>query len=501
VNKTKRNFSKVFCLYLPVVSILVFMIVANVNAQNLATTKIAATQQVIVDKQNADGSAKPLGGSGFYVSDFKNADGVKYPIKSYKAQLVVNDPYEPQYYTTLLDAPTLWDSTVDATGLTIAVIDGGFALTHEDLVGRWATNDLEIGATVTEGAAPNCTSRALPLDKSCNNIDDDSNGYVDDWQGWDFANSDNDLQAGTTAPTSTYVGHGTEVAGLLGSTGNNSLGAASMNWQSKILPIQILTDDGIGSTVELAEGISYAIDMGVDVISLSLGSSGIDPTVEALLSDANDAGIVVVSSAGNCGGSTYAENGCDYEGQMLYPATSDYVISVAATDDSDVQAPFSSRGTVLDISAPGFGAMYDATYLSTNETAAYVNEMYGTSFSTPIVSGIVALLKAEWPTATNNDIRSLLVDTAYKPAGMSGQVSTTKYGFGRVEPVDALAMATSCKTITLKSDYNCDGGVTLLDLSLLASQWQKQYTGRTDSNESGTVDLSDLSLLASQWGQ
>ena len=168
---------------------------------------------------------------------------------------------------------------------------------------------------------------------------------------------------------------------------------------------------------------------------------------------------------------------------------------------SGTYASFSSRGQSLDLVAPSTGAMKTTNYLSTNEVSTYSSSVSGTSFSTPLVTSVVATLLSAWPTATSNDIRSVLIDSAVKPTGMSGALFSESYGFGRLDPISALNRANKCKDILITSDFNCDGAVNLLDLSLLSSQWQIQNTGRTDSNNSGLVDLLDLSLLASKWGQ
>jgi subtilisin family serine protease len=488
-------------------TLLVIFVMPNAYATDTAEVKLDDNQKVIIDKQVPGNKATPIGKSGFYsitVGDLRasNTSDVNIsPILDYRATMTVNDPLEPQQYLTLLDAETAWDEMADSTGQVVAVIDGGFALNHEDLTGRWTTNLGEMGETTLEGAAPNCTSRVLTLDKSCNNLDDDENGYFDDWRGWDFSQNDNDPLVGTTNPTGDGTEHGTIVAGLIGVDSNNALGAASLNWQSKILPLQVMSDDGGATTLQVAEAIDYAIGQNVSVINISLGSLENDPTIDSLLIIAKEAGIVVVAAAGNCGGDSYYMNGCDYEGQMLYPAFSGDAIAVGASMLDDDLAEFSSRGSALDVVAPGYGNMVSSYYMSTNAISAYSDDIYGTSFATPIVSGLMAILKSQWPTATVDQLRAVLVDGALKTSGMSGELFTTGWGFGRIQPVRSIQLAEACSAITLASDINCDGNVNLSDLSSLSSQWQMPYTGRTDGNFSGLVDLSDLSLLASQWGQ
>jgi subtilisin family serine protease len=262
-----------------------------------------------------------------------------------------------------------------------------------------------------------------------------------------------------------------------------------------------MSDDGYATTLQVAEAIDYAIGQNVSVMNISLGSLENDPTIDSLLAIAKEAGIVVVAAAGNCGGDSYYYNGCDYEGQMLYPAFSGDTIAVGASMLDDGLAEFSSRGSALDVVAPGYGNMVSSYYMSTNAISAYSDDIYGTSFATPIVSGLMAILKSQWPTATVDQLRAVLVDGSLKTSEMSGELFTTGWGFGRIQPVRSIELAEACKTVTLAADINCDGNVNLSDLSSLSSQWQMQYTGRTDENFSGLVDLSDLSLLASQWGQ
>jgi subtilisin family serine protease len=426
--------------------------------------------------------------------------GVKtYGVQNYRT--TTNDPLEPQEYLTFINAASAWNTTTGSDELVVAVIDSGFALEHEDLRGRWFINDGEYGPTSNQGAAPNCTSRGLPLDKSCNNLDDDGNGFVDDWRGWDFARDDNDVAAGSENPDGNGARHGTNVAGMVGATGNNGVGIASINWGVKIMPIQVFDDDGVATTLELAEGLAYAIGMGVDVINLSLGSLSSDAVIDSLLNTAESAGVTVVAAAGNCGGANFVAQGCSFRGQMLYPATNKLTIAVAGTNLSDQRASFSSEGTMVDVAAPATGAIRTTEYVSSNSDGGYTSSISGTSFASPIVAGTTASIKELWPAANPRDVRAILVDSALKVSQMNGSIFTSQHGFGRIRPVQAFALAERCATVTLREDINCDGVVNLLDLSTLANQWNLNRSGRSDINQSGVTDLLDLSRLANRWGQ
>lgn len=485
----------------------VILMVGNATASQ--TVKIADTETLLIQSESPPtGTSEHITGTDLYAvtasaaQQLAGADNSEvFPVQNYRQQLTPNDPLEIQTYMNLLDGQELWDTTTGSNGTTIAVVDSGFALQHEDLAGRWRTNSGEQGITASEGAAPNCTSRSLALDKSCNNLDDDSNGFIDDWRGWDFAYDDNSPQAGSVQPTGSGASHGTAVAGLSGATGNNTKGVASLNWQVNIMPLQVFTDTGTATTLEVAEAVAYAMDNGADVINLSLGSIGSDPALENLLQDAVNAGIIVIAAAGNCGDTNYAEQGCSYQGQMLYPATSSSTIAVAATTLADTRAPFSSQGSSVDLAAPGSGAINTPLYLSTNQLTAYSGTVYGTSFASPIVASTAALVRDAWPTASVRQIRSILIDSSYKTTDMSGQQFTNQLGFGRLRPHEAVQLATNCAGVARSEDINCDGSIGILDLSSLASQWGLSNTGRSDINSSNKTDILDLSSMASKWGQ
>jgi subtilisin family serine protease len=368
---------------------------------------------------------KPLPGVGAYVVSkpksqlIQAAEDIKLiPNQRYAALLTPNDPIYPQWYTDKISAPSAWDITTGSSGVTVAVIDTGFALSHEDLAGRWAENAGEQGS-----CGGSC-------DKSSNGVDDDGNGLVDDWRGWDFLNSDNSPIAGATDPNGAYVSHGTLVAGLVGATGNNAKGVAGPNWGAKILPLQVLGDDGVGYTSEVATAIRYAADRGAKVISLSLGSSNPDQFLRDQISYAIGRGAVVIAAAGN--------SGCDC---MVYPANYQEVVAVGATDQNDNRASFSSYGANLDIMAPGAGTIRTTYWSSANQTNLYTSSANGTSISTPIAAGIIALILSINPSAPLAQVNTYLIDGADKLPGMAGATRTDLYGSGRVNAVRSLEMA------------------------------------------------------------
>lgn len=388
-------------------------------------------------------------------------DGTSYPIYSYRSAAIPNDPNADQSFVTTANLSAAWDIPRGSTETVLAVIDTGFALQHEEFAGRFYSNPGETGPATTENPSLlNCTDRALPLDmscnliddngdgtvdneigattyqnpsrlnctaqtrtiaKDCNLVDDDSNGYVDDFRGWDFINNDRSVQAGEVTPTGAGTHHGSYVTGVAAATGNNAKGIAGVDWGTKILPIQALDDESYGDTVSVANAINYATSQGADVISLSLGSTGNDQLVLQAVRRAVAAGIIVVAAAGN--------DGCDC---MLYPANYPEVIAVGASTSTGQPASFSSFGTNLDILAPGVN-LFTTDWTAANPTSAYASGISGTSLATPVVAGLLTRLISQRPTATTAQLLSLLTENA-NPLGLTATAPrSNNLGFGLLD--------------------------------------------------------------------
>ena len=342
----------------------------------------------------------------------------------------------------------------------IAVIDTGFALNHKGLTNRWWTNNAEMGPTSNEGPTPNCTSRGLALDKSCNNLDNDGDGYPSDWRGWDFANNDNSPLAGTTSPTSSAVSHATFVTGLIASSITSSSGGVDIN--ARIMPLQALTDGGRGTTSTVADAIIYAADHNAGIINLSLGSSSDDSYLHQAIAYAIAKGSVVVAAAGN--------DGCDC---MLYPANYPEVIGVGASTSTDNLAVFSSFGANLDLIAPGQD-LCSTTWLSTDDTSAYACGGAGTSFATPLVAGALSrLISSGISTKVAGQFLGIAAD---KTTAMNGAWRTLQSGTGRIDIASAITDSLSAQHLaqpdsTIK--FTCSGN---LDCAITVSNSQNQVT-------------------------
>ena len=260
-----------------------------------------------------------------------------------------------------IHAVDAWDTLSAATNVIVAMIDTGLLATHEDLVPNLWTNPGEIPG---------------------NGIDDDGDGIVDDVHGLNaFANTGNIADP---------IGHGTMVAGFIGAAANNGFGVAGVAWKVQLMMCRYIDDAGNGSVSDIIQCFDYARTKGAKVINASFVSTVYSSALHTAMSNCRTAGIVIVAAAGN----TASNN----DVTPAYPGsdTLDNVIAVAATDRFDALASYSSYGaTSVDLGAPGSEIM---------STTSWANDGYGsssgTSFSTAIVSGAMALMRARYPSDT-----------------------------------------------------------------------------------------------------
>ncbi len=286
------------------------------------------------------------------------------------AQVITpSDPGWPSQYGPIkIQAPQAWEITTGSISVTIAIVDTGVDLNHPDLAEKIWNNAGEIPS---------------------NGVDDDANGYLDDWRGWDFANNDNN-------PQDDY-GHGTHVAGIAAATSNNGIGITGVAWGARLMSLKILDQSGNGTNADLALALHYAVDNGAQIINLSVGDPPPDPVMEEAVNYAYTHGAVVIAAAGNSGAAG-----------VYYPGAYANAIAVAATDANNKVALFSSYGLEVDLAAPG-SSIYSTYWISgTGSTFATLS---GTSMATPHVSGVAALL-ASLPQFNSPDkIRAALEET------------------------------------------------------------------------------------------
>ncbi|MGB0916627.1 MAG: S8 family serine peptidase [Flavobacteriales bacterium] len=313
-----------------------------------------------------------------------------------------NDLQSNQWSLQKISAEHGWNVSTGSANVLVAVLDNAIAIDHEDLAANIYTNSAETGG--------------LTL------LDDDANGYSDDFNGYDVVDRDNNPRppAGSTGNGDGFV-HGTHVAGLVGAVTNNGTGMASIGYQCKILPVKIASDaDGQALSGSL-DGIFYAIQSGADIINMSWGIGSDNVTLRMLVQQAASAGIVMIAAAGNDGNQN-----------LHYPAAYPETISVGATNSSDQIASFSNRGNTIDLMAPGQDIY--STMPEGNNTYANLS---GTSMATPITAGLASLVKAQFPSLNAEQVKQRLQQgceniDAQNP-GLSGQI-----GSGRINAFQTL---------------------------------------------------------------
>jgi hypothetical protein len=281
-----------------------------------------------------------------------------------------NDPYYGrQWGLEKINAPQAWMLS-QGRGVLVAVLDTGTDLDHSDLV-----------------------------DKVRVDID------------WDFVDDD--------AAADDAHGHGTHVSGIVAATTDNGLGVAGLGWEVALLPLRVVGPEGADST-DLADAIYYAVDHGVGVINMSLGSEATCPTiVQEAVTFAHTHGVVLVAAAGNDG--TNVQN---------FPASCYYVLGVAATTPDDGRAGFSNYGTHVAVAAPG-------SDIYSTVLGGGCGYRSGTSMASPYVAGLAALVQTRYPTYTPTEVVSSILDNAVD-LGSTGW--DPYYGCGRIDASRTLSV-------------------------------------------------------------
>ncbi len=290
-----------------------------------------------------------------------------------------------QWGLAAVDAPGAWDVTTGSPSVAVAVVDTGVQAVHPDLAGK------VVGAS--------CSPRS--------------------------------------APTTDDNGHGTFVAGIIAALTDNATGIAGLGWDSTILSVKALDQSGSGRTSDIMLAISCALDSGARVINLSIEKRGQDALLDAAVAGARQRGAIVVAAAGNFGDS-------DPFGTVA-PANSPGAIGVAATTKTppDTLAGFSSRGNWVDVAAPGEDVVSTCSTAVTIPTPGriYCPGGYaiadGTSFASPLVAAVAALLLAQDPTMSAGAVEARIERTAALTPDV-GSRSTSGYLCGRLSAGAAL---------------------------------------------------------------
>jgi hypothetical protein len=353
--------------------------------------------------------------------------------------LTPNDPqYSQQWYMEQtsdadIDIEDAWNITTGSNTIVVGILDSGTDWDHEDLgLGTDTYQNIFLNTGEDAWTNPNNPSTG-------NGIDDDGNGFIDDWKGWDFVNSNNDARG--------PFWHGTHVAGIVGAKTNNGTGIAGIaggnNGQGSLL-MNIGVGDFAPSGAILDDAILYASDNGADIIQLSLTVPQ-TPAIDAALQTAYNNGVFIVCASGNGSSST----------TISYPSSNANVLSVGASNQTDTFANFSNRGPDLDMAAPGVGIR------STQNGNTYANSD-GTSFAAPMVSGTVALMRSVAPNMNNEAVENALKCTADEVGGYNYNWNpaepghSQQLGHGRLNTHDAV-VAANTGDIYIRDNTSDDG--------------------------------------------
>lgn len=189
--------------------------------------------------------------------------------------------------------------------------------------------------------------------------------------------------------------HGTKVSLLIAARGNDGIGQAGVAWNVKIMPIKAIDKNGNGDALAVANGIAWATDHGANVINLSVGGTNYSNTVARAIGYARTKNVTVVTAAGN-----------DPQ-ERDFPADDANVITVGASDANNAPATFTSAVNKVDVAAPGVDIPFFLPEVSSDPLVAS-----GTSFSAPIVTGIIALMQSIRPGLRQEDALAILKKTA-----------------------------------------------------------------------------------------
>lgn len=334
--------------------------------------------------------------------------GVTHVFPNYvvRSSRIPDDPlFDAQWHYTQIELPAAWDNTTGSAAVIVAVIDSGVDLTHEDLSGKLVSGfDFISDITISQDG---------------DGIDDNPDDPGDDDAGIAY--------------------HGTHVAGIVGAATNNDLGVAGAGWDTLVMPVRVLGEDGLGTFFDVEQAVRFAAglenDSGTrpantaDVINMSFGGPSLpdDGDFQGLIDTVRQLGVIVVAAAGN-----------DASSEPVFPAALDGVVAVSAVAQDKEKASYSNFGPTIDIAAPGGDT--DSGVQSTLGDSTYGLRI-GTSMATAHVSGVVALMKAIHSGLTPGEFDQVLANGVITDdLGTLGRDDI--YGYGLINASKAVAAAT-----------------------------------------------------------
>ena len=350
------------------------------------------------------------------------------PLYIRKPQYQPNDPLADstltsltasQYYLKRIKAYRAWDITRGDSSIVIGITDGGVRLTHLDLAPQIKHN------------------YADPI----NGIDDDRDGYIDNFTGWDLANNDNNPGYDIN------IVHGTLVAGVAAARADNGLGLAGVGNKCRFLPLNIYPNTPTGTFAGI-EAIVYAADHGCQVINVSWGGPGGYSQFEqdAITYAAVNRDAVVVGAAGN--------TNADLD---FYPASYQHVLSVSGVDANDVKVGSATFSRRVDLTAPGISILTSYGYHLANGGGPADNDyttVGGTSFAAPMVAAAAALVRWQFPGYNAAQVAARLRQTTDNIDALPANAAWAgRLGTGRLNVAAALTRPGLAEARVLSSTF------------------------------------------------
>jgi subtilisin family serine protease len=379
------------------------------------------------------------------------------PVSIHKVHATpIEQFYDLQWHLPKIAAPEAWDEETGSGNIIVAMLDTGVRYFQKDLGGAAASpsNPTDVNGNMWINWAEKGGSAG---------DDDDRNGYVDDWVGWDFVEDTYDPlficypsdllfigEEGEDCATADndprdFNGHGTHCAGNVSAMNNNGEAVASVagGWGDgtlsqfgngvKVMPLKIgwsaiyfLWEVGVVAMDYAAEALYYAADNGAKIASCSWGSANTGG-IAAAINYFTASGGLIFKAAGNDGTES-----------ADYMCSRSDIISVAATDENDCKAYFSTHGSWVDISAPGVNiwSLYHDHY---DPDQDYVGPMDGTSMATPLAASVAALIWSQNPSWSADQVKQRLFDSAYPIDNLPcNSTFSGKLGAGRIDAFQAV---------------------------------------------------------------
>ena len=315
--------------------------------------------------------------------------------------------YADNWGTQDTQVEQLWQQNVSGEGVVVAVIDTGADITHLQLTSQIAVNNGEAGALRNNG------------------LDDDHDGFVDNYYGYDFVNN--------RGLTQDNQFHGTHVSGIIAAAHSDSVARGGTRVEgmapgAKIMPLAFLDSQGGGDVSNAVRAIDYAVAHGAKVINASWGGTVCSVSLRNKVSSLYEKNILFVVAAGN--------SSANIDSNKEFPAAFGLLsqITVGSVTSSGFMAEHSNYGVNnVHIFAPGEDIV---STMPNNQMAS----LSGTSMATPFVSGAAALLLSAEPTATIQQIREALYASARRSS------SYLNASQGRLNLADALTTLRSLMT-------------------------------------------------------